>query len=67
MLIEAMVDGGKKLGDKPSPRRAIVAVDFNSRDSSAVPTMNQAAENIRKSGATVWTVSVRGTATVQQS
>ena len=63
VLIEAMVDGGKKLSDKPSPRRAIVAVDFNAPDSSAVQTMNQAAENIRKSGATVWTVSVRGTAT----
>ena len=62
VLIEALVDGGKKLSDKPSPRRAIVAVDFNAPDSSAVQTMNQAAENIRKSGATVWTVSVRGTA-----
>ena len=63
VLIEALVDGGKKLSDKPSPRRAIVAVDFNAPDSSAVQTMNQAGENIRKSGATVWTVSVRGTAT----
>jgi hypothetical protein len=61
VLIEAMVDAGKKLSDKPSPRRAIVSVDFNSRDTSAVQTMNQAAENIRKAGATVWTVSVRGT------
>jgi hypothetical protein len=63
VLIEAMVDGGRKLSDKPSLRRAIVAVDFNAPDSSAVQTMNQAAENIRKSGATVWTVSVRGTST----
>lgn len=61
VLIEALVDGGKKLSDKPSPRRAIVSVDFNSPDSSAAHTMNQAGENIRKSGATVWTVSVRGT------
>ena len=61
VLIEALVDAGKKLSDKPSPRRAIVSVDFNSPDSSAAHTMNQAAENIRKSGATVWTVSVRGT------
>ena len=61
VLIEAMVDAAKKLSDKPSPRRAIVSVDFNSRDSSAVHTMNQAAENIRKSGATVWTASVRRT------
>ena len=61
VVIDAMVDAGKKLSDKPSPRRAIVSVDFNSRDSSAVQAMNQAAETIRKSGATVWTISIRGT------
>ena len=61
VVIDALVDAGKKLGDKPSPRRAIVSVDFNSRDSSAVRAMNQAAETIRKSGATVWTISIRGT------
>jgi hypothetical protein len=61
VLIEAVVEGARKLGDKPSPRRAIVVVDFNSRDSSAVPAMQQAAEIVNKSGATVWTVSVRST------
>ena len=61
VLIEAVVEGARKLGDKPSPRRAIVVVDFNSRDSSAVPAMQQAAEIVNKSGATVWTVSVRTT------
>ena len=62
VLIEAMVDAGKSLSDKPTPRRAIVSVDFNSPDSSAQHTMKQAADNIRKAGATVWAVSVRGTA-----
>ena len=61
VVIDALVDAGKKLSDKPSPRRAIVSVDFNSRDSSAVQAMNQAAEIIHKSGATVWTISIRGT------
>jgi hypothetical protein len=61
VLIDAVVEGARKLGDKPSPRRAIVAVDFNSRDASAVPAMQQAAEIVNKSGATVWTVSVRTT------
>ena len=61
VVIEALVDAAKKLSDKPSPRRAIVSIDFNSRDSSAVQAMNQAAENVRKSGATVWTISIRGT------
>jgi hypothetical protein len=61
VLIDALVEGARKLGDKPSPRRAIVAVDFNSRDASAVPAMQQAAEIVGRSGATVWTVSVRST------
>ena len=61
VVIYALVDAGKKLSDRPSPRRAIVSVDFNSRDSSAVQAMNQAAETIHKSGATVWTISIRGT------
>jgi len=62
VLVEALVEGGKKLSDKPGPRRAIVSVDFNSPDTSASRTMKQAAEDIRKAGATVWAVSVRGTA-----
>ena len=60
VLIEAMVDAGKKMSDKPTPRRAIVSVDFNSPDTSADRTMRQAAETIRKAGATVWAVSIRG-------
>jgi hypothetical protein len=62
VLIEAMVDAGKKLSDRPSPRRAIVSVDLNSRDTSAEKTMRQAADTIRKAGSTVWAVSIRGTA-----
>jgi hypothetical protein len=62
VLIDAVVESAKMLGDKPSPRRAIVVVDFNSRDSSAVSAMNQAAEIVGKSGASVWTASVRITA-----
>jgi hypothetical protein len=62
VLIEAMVEAGNKLSDKPSPRRAIVSIDFSSPDSSASRTMKQAAENIRKAGATVWAISIRGTA-----
>ena len=61
VLIEAVVEGARKLGDKPSPRRAIVVVDFNARDSSAVQAMQQAAWTVHKSGATVWTVAVRTT------
>ena len=62
VLVEAMVEAGKKLSDKPTPRRAIVSVDFNSPDTSADRTMRQAADNIRKAGATVWAISIRGAA-----
>lgn len=60
VLIDAVVEAATKLSDKPSPRRAIVAVDFNSRDASGVRAKQQAAEIVHRSGATVWTVSVRG-------
>jgi hypothetical protein len=59
VLMEAVVESARKLGDKPSPRRAIVAIDFNWRDSSGVSAMQQAAEAVYRAGATVWTVSVR--------
>jgi hypothetical protein len=59
VVIEAVLEGAKKLGDKPSPRRAIVIVDFNWRDSSSVESMQQAEQMVHRAGATVWTVSVR--------
>lgn len=62
VLLEALVDAGKKLSAKPAPRRAIVSVDFNSRDTSAQQTMKDTTDAIRKAGATVWAVSIRGTA-----
>jgi hypothetical protein len=62
VLVEAMIDAAKKLNDKPAPRRAIVSIDFNSPDTSAERMMKPASEAVRKAGATVWTVSIRGTA-----
>lgn len=60
VLIEALVDAGKLLGSQPPPRRAIVAVDFNSAEGSAERTMKNALEEVHKAGATLWSVSVRG-------
>lgn len=59
VVIEAVLEGAKKLGDKPSPRRAIVIVDFSWRDASSVESMQQAEQMVNRAGATVWTVSVR--------
>ena len=62
VLLEALADAGKAMGQQPPPRRAIVSVDFNSREGSDERTMKTAFEEVRKVGATVWAVSVRGTA-----
>ncbi len=63
VLLEALVDAGKKLAARPAPRRAIVTVDFNSPEGSAERTMKDAINSVHDSGATLWPVSVRGTAT----
>ena len=60
VLIEALEDAAKLLTAQPAPRRAVVAVDFNSPEDSHERSMKSATEALRKSGATVWSVSVRG-------
>jgi hypothetical protein len=61
VLIDAMVEASKKMSDRPTPRRAIVTIDFGWRDSSDQKSMRDAAETIHGAGVTVWTVSVRQT------
>jgi hypothetical protein len=62
VLLEALVDAGKKLAARPAPRRAIVSIDFNSHEGSADRTMKDAISSVHDSGATLWSVSVLGTA-----
>jgi len=61
VMLEALSDASRKFAEKQTPRRAIVAVDFNSGEASASQTMKKVAEDVRKGGSTVWSVSVRGT------
>ena len=61
VLLEGLVDAGKKLAARPAPRRAIVTVDFHSAEGSAEKTMKAAVTSIHDSGATLWPVTVRGT------
>jgi hypothetical protein len=61
VLLEALIDAGKRLAARPAPRRAIVTVDFNSPEASADRSVQAAANSIAASGATLWAVSVRGT------
>lgn len=62
VMLEALVDAGKRLGEQPAPRRAIVSLDFNSSEGSAERSMKAAVEATHKSGVTLWPVSIRGTA-----
>lgn len=62
VLLEGLVDAGKKLAARPAPRRAIVTVDFHSLEGSAEKTMKAAVTSIHDSGATLWPITVRGTA-----
>lgn len=61
VLLEAMLDAAKKLEARPAPRRALVTIDFNSPEGSPDRMVQQAADAITNSGATLWAVSVRGT------
>ena len=63
VLLEALVDASKRLGEQPPPRRAIVSVDFTSQEGSAERSLKEAVEAVHKVGATLWPVSVRGSAT----
>ena len=53
VLLEGLVDAGKKLATKPAPRRAIVTIDFNSPEGSADRTMKDAVSSVHDAGATL--------------
>lgn len=59
VMLEAMIDAARELGKKPGPRRAMVTIDMASKESSQVQP-SKVAEEVRRSGATVWSVSVQG-------
>lgn len=59
VVLEALAGAARGLMEKPSPRRAIVVIDFASREDSAIQA-EMAALEVFKSGASVWSVSVQG-------
>ena len=61
VMLEALSTASGKFGEKQTPRRVIVTVDFNSPEGGSPSSMKKVAEEVRKSGATVWSASVRGT------
>src|SRR5688572_29080115 len=59
ILLESFGDAAKRMTDTPTPRRAIVAIDFNSSESLNESTMKRVTQALTASGATVWSVSLR--------
>jgi hypothetical protein len=60
VLLESLVDASKDLRSKESPRRAVVAVTFAAVEASQVQPRT-VADEVRKTGASVWAVTVQGT------
>ena len=58
-IIEAIAEAARGLADAATPRRAIVIVDFNSGEAAAQDSVKRVFDDLSRSGATVWAVSVR--------
>jgi hypothetical protein len=59
VILESLIEAAHGLVNKPSPRRAIVSIDFASMERSDVQPTTVITE-VLKSGASVWAVSVHG-------
>jgi len=59
ILLESFGDAATRLTPLPTPRRAIVAIDFNSSESLSEATYKRVTDLLQRSGATVWSVSLR--------
>src|SRR5262245_18451800 len=60
VLLEALQSAARQLADKPGSRRAIVVVDFDSPEATAMGIVQPAADSVTNSGSTLWAVSIRG-------
>jgi len=60
-MLEAVRDAAKKVGERPAPRRAIVAVGIGTAEGTALQP-KPVTDVIMAAGATLWVVSVQGAA-----
>ena len=58
-MLEGVVTAAKRVGDRPAPRRAIVAVGIGTAEGTSL-NPKIVGDTVRKSGATLWVVSVQG-------
>jgi hypothetical protein len=60
-MLEAVVIAAKKVGERPAPRRAIVAVGIGTAEGTSLQP-KRVSDVVLESGATLWVVSVQGAA-----
>jgi hypothetical protein len=63
-MLEGVVTAAKKVGERPAPRRAIVAVGMGTEEGTQLQP-KAVADAVRQSGATLWVVSLQGVAESQ--
>jgi hypothetical protein len=59
VLLEAIVEAGRNLGKKESPRRAIVVLNVEPSDEQSREPGQKIVEELRKSGTQLWAVSLQ--------
>jgi hypothetical protein len=59
VLLEAMISANKELEKKPSPRKAIIVLNIEPGDEQSREQPKEILESFRKSGASLWAVSVQ--------
>jgi hypothetical protein len=63
-MLEGVLTAAKRVGERPAPRRAIVAVGMGTEDGTSVQP-KAVTDAVRQSGATLWVVSLQGVAESQ--
>jgi hypothetical protein len=58
-MLEGVVNAAKAVGERPAPRRAIVAIGIGTAEGSSFQP-KPVTDAVRQSGATLWVVSVQG-------
>ena len=66
VVLEGLIGAAKRIGERPAPRRALVVLDLGSVEGSADSAAKQVGDEVHRSGATVWSVSI-SSATAQTS
>jgi VWFA-related protein len=59
VLLEGLVDASKALGDRPSPRRAIVVFNLEPNNEQSEEQPNKVNEALKRAGTQVWALSLQ--------